>query len=158
MAEEKKFYLTRLGLKKVKREYEELKQIKLAKTKGEAPAILDSEEVNPEFIALQDDLGLLDIRLSELENIIKNACLIKSPAKPDRNTVDIGATVLVGINGKNQKLTLVGTLEADPETGKISNESPVGKVLIGKKIGDNVLLSEKGKIIYKIKDISYNLS
>ncbi len=155
---EKNFYLTRLGLKKIKNEYEELKQIKLAKTKGEAPAILHSEEVNPEFIALQEDLGLLDIKLSELENIIKNARLIKMPAKNERTAVGIGATVLVDINGKNQELTLVGTLEADPDRGWISNESPVGKVMLGKTTGDSVSPEGNGKTVYKIKKVFYNLS
>jgi transcription elongation factor GreA len=55
-------------------------------------------------------------------------------------------------------LTLVGTLEADPENGRISNESPVGRVLLGKKAGEFASLDGNGKIIYKIKKISYNLS
>jgi transcription elongation factor GreA len=158
MDEEKNFYLTRQGLKKIKKEYEDLKQIKLAKTKGEAPSIVHSEEVNPELIALQEDLSLLDIKLDEFENIIKNVRLIKAPAKTAQGTVNVGATVLVGINGKEQELTLVGTLEADPETGKISNESPVGKILLGKKIGDQFKTDPNGKMTYKIKKISYNLS
>ena len=62
MIEEKSFYLTRQGLKKIKKEYEELKQMKLSKTKGEAPVILHSEDVNPEYLALQEDLGLLEIK------------------------------------------------------------------------------------------------
>lgn len=155
---EKNFYLTKSGFKKIRQEYEELKQIKLAKTRGEAPAVLHSEEVNPEFIALQEDLGLLDIKLVEMENIIKNARLIKVPPKAGRDQVSVGATVLVDINGRNQELTLVGTLEADPEKGRISNESPVGQVLLGKKAGEFASLDGNGKIIYKIKKISYNLS
>lgn len=155
---EKNFYLTKSGFKKIRQEYEELKQIKLAKTRGEAPAVLHSEEVNPEFIALQEDLGLLDIKLVEMENIIKNARLIKVPPKVGRDQVNVGATVLVDINGKDQELTLVGTLEADPEKGRISNESPVGQVLLGKKAGEFASLDGNGKIIYKIKKISYNLS
>ncbi len=156
--EAKNFYLTRQGLKKINADYETLKQIKLAKTKGEAPAILHSEDVNPEFIAFQEDLSLLDIRLVELENIIKNARLIKAPAKNNQKEVGIGATVLVNINGKDEELTLVGTLEADPDAGRISNESPVGQLLLGKKIGDSAATGENNKIIYKIKKISYNLS
>lgn len=156
--EEKNFYLTRQGLKKINADYEALKQIKLAKTRGEAPAILHSEDVNPEFIAFQEDLSLLDIKLVELGNIIKNARLIKAPAKNSQKEVGIGATVRVDINGKDQELTLVGTLEADPDAGRISNESPVGRLLLGKKIGDRAAMDENKKIIYKIKNISYNLS
>ncbi len=150
------FYLTRAGLQKIKKEYQDLKQIKLAKTKGEAPAIVHSEEVNPEFIALQEDLELLDIKLAELENVLKNACLIKN--SPKAATVGLGATVLVDVNGKPHEVTIVGTLEADPEKGLISDESPVGKFLLGKKIGDRAALDPAGKIIYKVKKISYHLS
>ncbi|MFZ3073863.1 MAG: GreA/GreB family elongation factor [Minisyncoccales bacterium] len=158
MLEEKNFYLTRQGLKKIKKEYEELKQIKLSKTKGEAPAILVSEDVNPEYIALQEDLGLLDIRLAEIEVILKNASIIKNPAKTAQASVGLGATVLVNINGKDSKFTIVGTLEADPDRGMISNESPVGKTLLGKKIGDLIKIDPSGKINYKIKKIAYNIS
>lgn len=158
MTKEKSFYLTRLGLEKIKKEYEHLKSIKLAKTKGEAPVVAHSEEVNPELIALQEDLGLLDIKLSEMEKILKNACLIEQSPKSGRNTVELGATILVDINGKPNELTIVGTLEANPDRGMISDESPVGKILLGKKIGDRVAIDNHGKIIYKIKKIAYNLS
>jgi len=158
MIEEKNFYLTRQGLKKIKKEFEELKQIKLSKTKGEAPVIMHSEDVNPEYLALQEDLGLLDIKLSEIETILKNARIIKNPAKTAQSAVDLGATVLVDINGKNTEFTIVGTLEADPDRGMISNESPVGKVLIGKKTGERVALGPGSRTVYKIKKISYNLS
>jgi len=158
MIEEKKFYLTRQGLKKIKREYEELKQIKLSKTKGEAPVILHSEDVNPEYLALQEDLSLLDIKLSEIEIILKNASLIKTPAKNEPVSVGLGATILVDANGKNSEFTIVGTLEADPDRGMISNESPVGKILIGRKVGDKIETDHPSKMTYKIKKITYNLS
>jgi len=158
MLEEKSYYLTRQGLKKIKKEYENLKQIKLSKTKGEAPVVLHSEDVNPEFLALQEDLGLLDIKMAELEMIIKNASLIKSPGKDSQSAVDLGAKVLVDINGRDNEFTIVGTLEADPTLGKISNESPVGKILIGKRVGEQVALAAPARMVYKIKKISYNES
>jgi transcription elongation factor GreA len=158
MIEEKSFYLTRQGLKKIKKEYEELKQIKLSKTKCEAPVILHSEDVNPEYLALQEDLSLLDIKLSEMETILKNADIIKSPAKTAQVAVDLGATVLVDVNGKNNEFMIVGTLEADPDRGMISNESPVGKILIGRKVGEEIVVNSPFKTIYKVKKIAYNLS
>jgi len=158
MIEEKNFYLTRQGLNKIKKEYEELKEMKLSKTKGEAPVILHSEDVNPEYLALQEDLGLLDIKLADLEVILKNARLIKTPAKNERESVGIGATVMVDINGKDNEFTIVGTLEANPDEGKISNESPVGRILLGKKAGDRIALAATGKTVYKIKKITYNVS
>jgi len=90
--------------------------------------------------------------------IIKNARLIKAPGKNSRATVDLGAKVLVNVNGRDNEFTIVGTLEADPNLGKISNESPVGKILIGKMVGDQVVLPAPEKNIYKIKKISYNES
>jgi transcription elongation factor GreA len=158
MIEEKSYYLTRQGLKKIKKEYEELKQIKLSKTKGEAPVILHSEDVNPEYLALQEDLGLLDIKMAEIETILKNARIIKNPPRTAQAAVDLGATVHVDINGKDSEFTIVGTLEADPDKGMISNESPVGRVLIGRKVGDTIAVNSPSKITYKIKKIVYNLS
>lgn len=158
MIEEKYFYLTRQGLKKIKKEYEELKDIKLSKTKGEAPVILHSEDVNPEYLALQEDLGLLDIKLTDLETILKNARIIKTPTKNEQAAVKLGASVLVGTNGKDNEFTIVGTLEANPSEGKISNESPVGKILLNKKIGDQIVFPGQEKTIYKIKKITYNIS
>ena len=81
MIEEKKFYLTKEGLERLKREHRDLKQLKLAKTKGESPKILHSEDLNPEYLAFQEDLNFLESRLIELENILKNAELIKPPSK-----------------------------------------------------------------------------
>jgi len=156
MTAEKKFYLTRAGLKKIKKEYEDLKLMKLAKTKGEAPVIMHSEDINPEYIALQEDLGLLEKKIEDFEAIILNAQLIKPPAKTIQETVGLGATVLVDINGHKNEFKIVGTLEADPDSGMISNESPVGSVLMGKKVGDEAITP--GKTIYKIKKISYTLS
>ncbi len=158
MLEEKSYYLTRQGLKKIKKEYEDLKHIKLSKTRGEVPVVLHSEDVNPEFLALQEDLGLLDIKMAELEIIIKNAQLIKNPGENGQTAVDLGAKVLVDINGRDNEFMIVGTLEADPTLGKISNESPVGQILIGKKVGDRISLPSPSKAIYRIKKISYNES
>ena len=158
MLEDKNFYLTRHGLKKIEQEYKELKQIKLLKTKDEAPVILHSEDVNPEYIALQEDLSLLDIKINEIENILRNTRIIKIPPENTRKFVNLGATVLVGANGKNSSFTIVGTIEANPDEGKISNESPVGKTLLGKKVGDSITLNPASNSIGKIKKISYNLS
>ncbi len=156
--EEKKFYLTKEGLERLKREYFDLKELKLAKTKGESPKILHSEDLNPEYLAFQEDLSFLEIRLAELENTLKNAEIIKSPKKERQNTVDLGATVSVEVDGQNDEFTLVGSLEANPSVGKISNESPVGKALLGHRAGDKVIVSSPIQTAYKIKKIRYNSS
>lgn len=154
--ETKTFFLTKNGYENVKKEYEILKGLKLAKTSGEAPKILDSEDLNPEYVSFQEDLEFLETRISEIENILKNVSLIEPPSKEMRDAVGLGAKVVVDINGEQEdEFELLGTLEADPTIGKISNESPVGKALIGRRVGDKVLVSSPAKTIYTIKKIEY---
>lgn len=154
--EEKKFYLTKKGLEKIKKEYKALKELRLAKIKGEeTPQILHSEDLNPEYLAFQEDLNFLESRMINIENILRNVELIKTPSKEKQNIINLGATVIVEVDGQIDEFEIVGTLEADPFIGKISNESPVGKALLGHKIGDKVAVSSPIQTIYKIKKIKY---
>jgi transcription elongation factor GreA len=155
MPEEKKFYLTKQGLERIKKEYQDLRNLKLAKTKGEFPKIWHSEDINPEYLSFQEDLDFLGSRIVELEYILKNAELIKTPSKEKRNIVNLGATVLVKVDGQTDEFEIVGSLEANPSLGKISNESPVGRALLGRKTGEEVVVSSPIKTIYKIKKIKY---
>jgi len=155
----KKFYLTKEGLAKIEREYQELKKIRFAKIKGESPKIWHSEDLNPEYLSFQEDLNFLESRIAELEYILKNIELIKNPPKEKQNIVDLGATVtLEEADGQINEFMIVGTLEANPGEGKISSESPVGKSILGKKIGEEVVITSPIKVIYKIKKIRYHLS
>jgi len=156
--EEKKFYLTKEGLERLKKEYENLKELKLAKTKGESPKILHSEDLNPEYLAFQEDISFLESRILELDNIFKNVELIKPPKKEKQNIVALGAQVMIEVDGQKDEFTLVGSLEANPSIGKISNESPVGKALLGHTVGEQVVVSSPIQTTYKIKKIKYNLS
>jgi len=155
MAEEKKFYLTKQGLEKIKKEYQDLKNLKLSKTKGEIPKIWQSEDLNPEYLSFQEDLSFLESRIAELEYILKNTELIKPPPKEKQNMVNLGATVLVEVDGQNDEFMIVGSLEANPAIGKISNESPVGRMLLGHRVGDEVVVSSPIQTVYKIKKIKY---
>ncbi|PIX88480.1 MAG: transcription elongation factor GreA [Candidatus Nealsonbacteria bacterium CG_4_10_14_3_um_filter_36_16] len=156
--EEKKFYLTKEGLERIKKEYQDLKNLKFSKTKGGVPKLWESEDLNPEYLSFQEDLSFLEARLAELENIVKNAELIKSPPKEKQNIINLGATVLVEVDGQNDEFTIVGTLEANPALGKISNESPVGRLLLDHRVGDEVTVSSPIQTIYKIKKIRYRIS
>lgn len=158
MAKEERFYLTKEGLEKLKRQYRELKNLKLSKTKGEVPKIWYSEDLNPEYLSFQEDLSLLDAQILELENIFKNTELIKTPSKEKQNFINLGARVTVEIDGQTDEFEVVGTLEANPTLGRISNESPVGRVLMGRKVGEEVMVSSPIKTIYKIKKIKYSSS
>jgi transcription elongation factor GreA len=158
MPEEKKYYLTKEGLIKLRAEYRHLKKIKTSKTKGEFPRVWQSEDLNPEYLSFQEDMAFIDTRLIELNNVLKNYQLIKIPPKEKRNLVNLGATVVVEVDGQIDEFTIVGSLEANPSAGKISNESPVGQALLGRKAGEEVAISSPINVAYKIKKIRYKIS
>lgn len=156
---EKIFYLTKEKLNQLKKEHQELVAFEKQKTVGvEAPKILESEDMNPEFISYHEDMDSLRTKIDELENVLANYELIKIPPQPMRKHVGIGATVTISTNGKENEFTIVGTLEVNPELGKISNESPVGKALLGHTVGDEVIVPSPDQAKYKIKNIKYEIS
>lgn len=156
---EEKFYLTKEGLEKIKKEYERLKKLKLEKQKEEGPTPLHSEDLDLEYVVYKEDMNFLESRLKELEHILKNYQLIVPPPKDKQNTVQIGATVLVeDKDGSINEFQIVDALEANPAEGKISWKCPVGKALLGKKVGDEVTITSPIKVVYKIKKIKYELA
>lgn len=155
----KTFYITKEKLKGLKREYEELLDFERRKTAGEeTPKIFESEDLNPEFVSFQEDMDFLRARIDELKNVLEHYELIKNPPKQKQNLIDLGAKVRIDVNGQKDEFVIVGTLEANPALGKISNESPVGKALLGHKVGDSVVVSSPAKTTYKIKSIKYEVS
>jgi len=157
MIEARKFYLTKQGLERIKKEEEALRELKITKANGGSPQVLHSEDLNPEYLAFQEDIGFLETRTLELENILKNAEIIKIPPKQEREFVGLGATVLADLDGKEGEFKIVGTLEADPLDYKISNESPIGKAIFGKKAGEMVFIKTANiERCCKIKKISYD--
>jgi len=154
--ENKKFYLTKEGLEKIKKEYQELQTIRESKSKEGVPSF-SSEDVNPEYLIFQEDLKFLEDRITELKEVLKSVQLIKTPPREKQNIISLGADILVETDdGQSDEFKIVGSLEANPSLGKISNESPVGKALLGHKIGDQVMVQSAVKAIYKIKKIKYN--
>jgi len=151
-----RFYLTKQGLRKLKKEYERLKKIRSSKLKAGIPKILHSEDVNPEYLSFKEEFNILESRLEELENIFKHAQIITPPPRDKRDVVGLGAKVVVEIDGQTDRFEIVGTLEANPILGKISNESPVGRALLGHRVGDEVCVSSPLQVIYKIKEIKYS--
>lgn len=157
--DEKIFYITKSKLQELKKEYENLLEVERKKDLGqEAPKVLESEDLNPEFVSFQEDVGFLRSKIDELRNILDHYELIKNPTKDKLGVVGIGSKVKIDVDGQKDEFIIVGTLEANPALGKISNESPVGKALLGHKIGDEVLVSSPVKIKYKIKNIKYEIS
>lgn len=149
----KKIYLTREGLTDLKKEYEEL-------TKTRRPEVLnrvsqarnmgDLSE-NAEYTVAREELSFIDGRIDELEELLKQVVLISNGKS---STVKLGSTVTVKIDGSKEIFTVVGEWEADPKEKKISHESPLGKALIGKKVGEKVEVeAPAGKISYTIESI-----
>jgi len=157
MVSENKIYLTKEGLEKFQRELEGLKKLKESKTKGETSSVFSSQSIDFEYLSLQDDLNLLESRIEELETILKRHTLIVPPPRHQRRVVSLGATVIVEVEGQKDEFTIVGSLEADPMLGKISNESPVGKALLGCRPGDHIKVQSSVTTIYKIKKITYKI-
>lgn len=150
---EKIFYLTKQGLKTLKQEYGKLLDLKKAKVQDEIPQALHSEELDTEFVAYREDMEFLESRIAEIEHILKHVQLISPPK--NKKEIQLGAKVKLAVNGQEDEFFIVGTLEADPNLGRISNESPVGKALIGSKEGEEVFINSETKALYKIIKVKY---
>lgn len=158
MAKKDKIYLTEQKVEEIKKEYEELKKLKQHKAQEGVPRVLHSDEVNPEYLSYHEDVNLLEKRMAELDNILRNFEIIQPPPKGKRDKVKLGATVVVKDKEKERdEFEIVGSIEADPFSGKISDESPVGKALLGAKVGDIITVPlEAIRNTYKIITIKYN--
>lgn len=149
----KLYHLTDEGKKELEKELEELKGRRgdIAAKIANARDYGDLSE-NAEYDAAREEQAQVESRIAELEDILKNADIIK-PAK-NNGTVQVGSTVELVNDGKKAVYTVVGPVEADPLEGKISNESPIGAALMGKKEGDKVTIeTPKGKTTYTIKAV-----
>jgi len=145
--------LTQEGLDTLKAEYDELVKVKRPAT---VVRLADAREAgdlseNSEYVAAKQDLAFMDGRIAELEDILRGAKVISVKVS---DQVDIGSRVTVHVNGKKDEFLLVGEWEADPMKKKISHESPLGKALLGKKVGETVEVDAPvGKIKYKVLNI-----
>jgi len=147
-------YLTKESLEDFKKELGRLKKegrMEIAERLKRAKEYGDLSE-NSEYSDAKDAQGQLESRIFELEEIIRGAVLIKKSTQ--KNIIDIGSTIEVQKGVKNFKYTIVGSHEAKPEANLISNESPIGKAFLGKKVGDIVETNTpSGKTKYKIVKI-----
>lgn len=145
--------LTKAGLDQLKAEHEELVKVKRPAAVARLSDARDLGDLseNSEYAAAKQDLAFIDGRISELEEILHSAKVVTNHA---RSHVDVGCKVTLHINGKNDVFTVVGEWEADPSNKKISHESPLGKALLGKKVGEKVEVeAPAGKLHYKILHI-----
>lgn len=103
---------------------------------------------NAEYDAAREEQGLLETRIAEIEEILNNAEIIKATKK---STIGLGSRVELKTGAKKVVYTIVGPVEADPLEGKVSNESPIGMALYGKKVDDKVTITTpKGDITYTV--------
>lgn len=151
-------YYTEEGLKKLK---DELNHLKTVDRKMIIKAIADARDKgdlseNAEYDAAKNDQGLLEIKIAKLDEIVANARIVDS-SKLDINKVSILTTVKIKNlkNNMEMKYTIVAENEADLKSGKISIDSPIGKGLVGKKVGDTLeVIVPAGVIPFQILEIT----
>lgn len=147
--------LTPEGLTELKKEHEELLQVKRPEAVMRMAQAREAGDLaeNSEYTASREDLAFIDGRIAEIEDIINGAKAI-THRKGKRSIVDIGCKVYLTVSGKKETFTIVGEWEANPLEKKISHESPLGKALLGKKIGEKAEVeAPAGTITYKILKI-----
>ncbi len=135
----KKIVITQEGLAKLQSELEELLSVRRREIAGKIKRAreMGGTENNAEYDDAKNEQAFVEGRILTLENIVKNAVVIESPALP--GVVEFGNKVLIqNQDGKIDQFTIVGSAEANPVEGKISNESPVGQALLDRKVGDEV--------------------
>lgn len=155
----KKIYLTQDGLNHLKKEYEELTKIKRPRILDRVSQARDMGDLseNAEYAAAREELSFIDGRIDEIEELLKQVALIheEKHKKGSKAAIELGSTVTLHVDGKKEVYTVVGEWEADPKAKKISHESPLGKALMGKSIGEKIeVTAPAGKIVYKVVDVS----
>lgn len=153
---DKKIYLTKDGLEELKAEYEELTKKKRPDVVARLAAARDQGDLseNAEYSAARDELSFVDGRIDELEELLRQVEIIEEPKAGGKKVVTLGSTVTVHLGKKQEDFTVVGEWEADPAEKKISDQSPLGKALIGKAIGEKIEVeAPAGKILYTILSV-----
>jgi transcription elongation factor GreA len=148
-------YISRDGLDKLRAELEEMLSVRRPEI---AQRIHDAKEhgdlsENAEYEDAKNEQAFVEGRIQTLQALIKNATIIDENHSTDH--VQIGSTVKVESEDGEEKFTIVGSTEAKPTEGRISNESPVGRALLGKKKGEKVVVKvPAGDFTYKIVNIT----
>ena len=159
--EEKKTILTYAGLKALEDELENLKVVKRKEVAGKIKEAREQGDLseNAEYDAAKDEQRDIEARIDELEKILKNVEVVVEE-EVDLEKINIGCTVLVHDDEFDEEIEfkIVGSTEANSLQGKISNESPVGQALMGKKVGDVVTVeAPAGEIKYKVLKIERSI-
>lgn len=152
-ATKNEFHLTTEGIQALKEELKELttaKRAEIAERLKEAKADGDLSE-NAMFDAARDEQMMIEGRIAEIEHILKHSTIIEAKKG---GAVSLGSTVHVELENGQMQYKIVGSTEANPDEFKISNESPLGRALIGKKPGEEVSVQvPAGTMSYKITKV-----
>ncbi|MCX7572015.1 transcription elongation factor GreA [Tumebacillus sp. DT12] len=154
---EKEVLLTPVGLQKLEDELDELKSVKRREVAERIKIAVSYGDIseNSEYDEAKNEQAFIEGRIITLEKMLRNARII-TEAEVDTGVVSIGATVTIRDLefGDEMDYTIVGSAEADPADNKISNESPVGRALLGRGIGDKIKVNvPAGAIEYEILEI-----
>ena len=159
--EEKKTILTYAGLKALEDELENLRVVKRKEVAGKIKEAREQGDLseNAEYDAAKDEQRDIEARIDELEKILKNVEVVVEE-EGDLEKINVGCTILVHDDEYDEEIEfkIVGSTEANSLQGKISNESPVGQALIGKKVGDVVdVETPAGNIRYTVLKIERSI-
>ena len=151
--ESKQVPVTKEGLERLKEELNELREVRrpaIVAAIADARSHGDLRE-NAAYDAARHDQAMNEKRIADLEVLLRNAVILEEPSGRRTGEVRIGSTVVVEIDGEEERYTIVGAIEAKPALGLISNESPVGKALLGRRIGQTARVSTpRGQSTYKV--------
>ncbi|AQU79106.1 MULTISPECIES: transcription elongation factor GreA [Planococcus] len=158
MANEKQFPMTAAGKQKLEDELDFLKTIKRKEVVERIKIARDFGDLseNAEYDSAKEDQAFVEGRISTLESMIRNAVIINEN-ESNKDVVRLGTTVtfIEVPDGDKESYTIVGSAEADPLEGRISNDSPIAKSMIGRTIGENVkVLTPGGEMEIKILSIT----
>jgi len=151
--EKEKIILTKEGFERLKKEYEQLVNVKRKDVTVRISKAREYGDINEnsEYDTAREEQSFIEGRILELQEILRGASVVSSEERS--GAVQIGSKVKVEIDGDHDEFVIVSSIEADPTRGKISNESPVGKALLGAQVGDIVTVSSTIKSTYKVVDV-----
>jgi transcription elongation factor GreA len=135
-------FLTREGLRKLEEELEYLRTVRRQEVAQRLRAALEEEQdvlENAEYEDAKNEQAFVEGRILTLEEILKNAVIIEEGGPADRVGIGSRVTVVEG-DGEPETYHIVGSAEADPKSGRISHQSPLGKALLGHRVGDEVIV------------------
>lgn len=143
--------LTKQGLEKLKEELKDLKENGRKKVTERIKVARDFGDLkeNSEYHEAKQEQGFMEGRILEIEYLIKTSKIVDSRGVSD--IISIGSSIVVNKDGQDMNFTIVGSTEADPSSGKISIDSPLGQAFINKKVGETcMVVLPSGEVEYKI--------